>query len=213
MTSEMKIFGGIGLVTLLLIVGGVVMFSRTTSNTTEIASEELLVTSDSHKIATDSAKLTIVEFGDFQCPACGAAYAPVKALVAKNSTAVNFVWRNFPLTIHKNAQMAAEAAEAAGDQGKYWQMHDLLFSRQSDWAELKDPKNTFIEYATSLELDPHKFTDALDSHQFLPRIQNDLRDGNQLGVNATPTFFVNGEKLVGSPDDLTKLVNAKLATP
>lgn len=199
MTGELKTLLGIGAATLLILGGGVFLFSRSSSSTTPAkADPALLIRDDSDRIATDSAKATLVEFGDFQCPACAASYPYVKQILTDFSGQLNFVWRDFPLAQHRNAQIAAEAAEAAGEQGKYWQMHDLLFTRQGDWSESDKPLDIFVEYAKSLGLDPDKFTTAVKDHKYLPKIQQDTSDGNRLGVNSTPTFFVNGEKVEAS---------------
>ncbi len=207
MTDQLKIMLGIGAGAILLLVGGVFLATRQHPPTpTTSVDSNLLVHSDSHQTATESARVTLVEFGDYQCPACGAAHPVLKQLLAKYGDHVNLVFRNFPLTQHKNAYAAAEAAESAGEQGKYWQMHDLLYDRQSDWAQTKDPTAQFVEYAKSLELDPDKFTKSLQDHKFITVIQNDLSDGNKLGVNSTPTFFVNGSQFTGNLDQLEALL-------
>ena len=206
--GEAKVLVGVGIATLLILGAGVFLFSRSSSTASVKADPALLLHSDSNQIATASATATLIEFGDFQCPACGSAYPYVKQILTDFSGKLNFGWRNFPLAQHRNAQIAAEAAEAAGEQGKYWAMHDLLFTRQSDWSDSDKPLDIFIEYAKSLELDPDKFSQAVTDHKFLPKIQQDTSDGNRLGVNSTPTFFVNGEKTEASLDILRAKIEA-----
>ena len=140
----------------------------------------------------------MVEFGDFQCPACGAAEPNVEQLLKDFNGKITFYFRNFPLAqIHQNAMAGAEAAETAGAQGKYWQMHDKLYATQQTWGELADPTGDFVSYAQGLGLDTAKFKQALASQQFAKVINQDIADGNALGINATPTFYFNGQKYTG----------------
>jgi len=135
----------------------------------------------------------IVEFSDFQCPACLSVQAPLKELLTKYDGKVEFVYRYFPLTqIHKNAQMSAQAAEAAGIQGKFWQMHDKLFETQRDWEGIADPKETFISYAEYIGLDKAKFTADLESQAVKDVVAKDVLAANQNRIGGTPTFYVNG---------------------
>ena len=124
---------------------------------------------------------------------------------------VSLTFRNFPLSQHANAQVAATAAEAAGDQGKYWQMHDLLYANQASWTadppasqSYSSAKDLIYGYATQLGLDMTKFKDKVESRAYNTKISRDMADGNALGVNATPTFYVNGTKLA----DFTTLPSA-----
>ena len=132
----------------------------------------------------DEAKVTIVEFSDFQCPACKQAQYLVKEILQQYPDQIRLVYRHFPLIqIHKNAFAAAELAEAAYGQEKFWEMHDLLFERQGEWAENKEKLE---EYRRALGID--------EAGDYKELVQRDIRDGQALGVNATPTFFVNGKK-------------------
>lgn len=138
------------------------------------------------RLATGSAqaKVTIVEFSDFQCPACRQAEAAIKQILADYPQEVRLVYRHFPLTqIHEQALAAAELAEAAAAQGKFWEMHDVLFERQNEWAENREK---FNEYRRELGISEEENYENL--------VQQDMRDGRNLGINATPTFFVNGRK-------------------
>lgn len=204
MTQEAKIIAGIGIATLAIIVGGVFVLGKSNQSSgnplPKITDEKLLIAEDSYKIATDSAKVTIVEFGDYQCPACGAAHPIVKQILNDYPGKITFVFRNFPLPMHNNGKISAEAAEAAGAQGKFWEMHDKLYETQNAWAETANPINIFLDYAKALGLDTNKFKEDVGGNKYVGRINKDLTDGDKLGVNSTPTFFINGERLVGAPN-------------
>jgi len=139
------------------------------------------------RLATGRAtpKVTIVEWSDFQCPACKQAQYLVKEILGQYPDDVRLVYRHFPLVqIHKNALAAAELAEAAAAAGKFWQMHDLLFERQSEWAEDKDK---LAEYRQELGIEL--------GGSYKDKVEADMWEGQALGINATPTFFVNGKKI------------------
>lgn len=193
----------------MLLIGGVFLFQRqgeqVKGETTAVTQVERLAREDDYKIgtasaeATGSARVQVVEFADFQCPACGAAHPPIKQMLETYANDVTFVFRHFPLrTTHKNAQVAALAAEAAGAQGKFWEMHDTLFERQKEWEDSNDPVSKFADYAAELGLDVTAFRQAVEIEQFAGRIDEDVQDGLVLGVNSTPTFFVNGQKTTGA---------------
>lgn len=211
MTGELKTLISVGIATLVIIFGGIFLLTKSsTPKSPQKANEALLVREDSNKIATDGAKVTIVEFGDFQCPACASAHPVVKQLVGDNKGQVNFVFRNFPLTnIHANAIVSAMAVEAAGEQGKYWEMFGKVYETQDKWSESKTAIDIFVEYAKEMELDVDKFKKAIEENKFKDKIDRDFSDGQILGVNATPTFFVNGEMVVGITDLINK-VNLEL---
>ena len=137
--------------------------------------------------------IEIVEFSDFQCPACFSVQAPLKELLAKHEGKVKFVYRHFPLIqIHKNAQVSAQAAEAAGMQDKFWQMHDKLFETQTQWQGLADPKEIFAKYSEDLGMDMAKFVADLDSQVIKDIVAKDALAANQNRIGGTPTFYVNG---------------------
>lgn len=195
MNNEIKAILGIGIVTVLVLVGAVTLLSKPSQPTSNTKLDnKLLVKEDSNKIATDSAKVTIVEFADFQCPACAAVHPAVKQILNDYKGKVNFVFRHFPLPQHKNALIAASAAEAAGEQGKFWEMENLLFENQDKWSESDKAKEIFLTYAKELGLDKDKFKSAIEGNKFTSKITGDKDDGQALGVNSTPTFFINGQK-------------------
>lgn len=180
--------------------------------TTSKVDEKLLVRPDSNIKRSPNEKAVLVEFGDFQCPACGSYYPIVKQVVDSHSDDLTFVFRNFPLSQHKNALPSAYAVEAAGKQGKYWEMFDKIYSSQNDWEGLSNPKKTFETYAEGLGLDINKFKDDVDSKEIKDKVQADYQDGISLQVNATPTFFLNAQKLESprSLDEFNSLVEAAI---
>lgn len=196
MTQEAKVLIGIGVASLILIVGAVFFLGQSSGKSTPVIAESgVLIKEDSQKIATDSAKVNIVEFSDYECPACAAANPIIKQVVNDYQGKVNFYYRHFPLPQHKNAQKAAALAEAAGEQGKFWQMHDLLFGKQDEWIKPSDTMALFLNYAQQLDLEQEKLKKDMESEKLTNRIKRDLNDATSLSLNATPTFFVNGEKM------------------
>lgn len=199
MSNEVKIIVGISVLTLVLVVGAAFLFGGTSSssqNVQPIKNTNALIHQDSHEINAKS-KVTLVEFGDFQCPACGAEYPIVTQLLDSYKGKINFVFRNFPLPQHQNAQAAAEVAEAAGAQGKFFEMYNLLYTNQSTWGETGNAMDYFTQYAKALKLDMNKFTIDVKSNKYQNKIQKDINDGYAVGVNATPTFFLNGVAIQG----------------
>lgn len=140
-----------------------------------------------------NAKVTLIEYSDFQCPACGAYYPVVKQL-EKDFPALNVVYRHFPLPQHGNARVAAQAAEAAGAQGKFWEMHDLLFDNQTFWSEEKNPAGIFEAYAQKLGLNLDKFRTDANGQAAKTKINADVQSGDK-EITGTPTFFLNNQKI------------------
>ncbi len=149
-----------------------------------------------HIQGSRDASVVLVEYGDYECPYCGEAYPVVKELQHRLKGKLALVFRNFPLAnAHPHAELAAEAAEAAGAQGKFWEMHDALYENQ----QALEPEN-LIEYATALKLDVAKFTRDLEEHTYAARVRTDFSSGVRSGVNGTPTFFINGVRYNGAYD-------------
>jgi protein-disulfide isomerase len=159
-----------------------------------------------HVLGAPDAPSTLVEYGDYQCPHCGLAHPIVGEVQRRLGRQLRFAFRHFPLAeIHPYAQPAAEAAEAAGAQGKFWEMHDLLFTNQ---AALSPPD--LLRYATALGLDVTRFASELTDRVWEPRVREDFMSGIRSGVNGTPTFFVNGLRHDGLWD-ADALIEALLA--
>ena len=201
LTGESKVLLSILLATVAIIGTAVFFFSKPTPPPKSIAREEL-VTPDSYSIGNASASAWLVEFSDFQCPACRA-YAPVvDELIMKYSDKLLFVYRHFPLSKHEYAKPAAMAAEAAGEQGKFWEMSKLLFDNQDRFSS-----SLWENLADELKLDRTKFDAGLTSVDLKSKIDRDETAAIRLGLPGTPSFFLNGIQLtLTGPDDLKKVV-------
>lgn len=174
----------------------IVLLAKLGSATTTPGTLSGPIGADEHIKGNPEAQVTLVEYSDFQCPACASYYPMVKQLADEYKDQIRIVYRHYPLrSIHPNADLAGRAAEAAADQGKFWEMHDMLFNTQRNWSSLGNPKDHFIGLATSLELDVNAFTAALESDDTQARVNEDVRTGNSAGVSGTPTFFLNGQKI------------------
>lgn len=140
------------------------------------------------------APITIVEFSDFQCPFCARALPTLEELEREHGSKLKIVFKHFPLSIHENAPLASRAALAAGEQGKFWDYHDMLLRSQTAWADKSEAqaRKIFLDYAKSFELDLKKFEQALDSEKNAKIVTDDFALGASLGVQGTPAFFVNG---------------------
>lgn len=216
-----------------LVLGGLVVYSRITNPAPDISNVDpsvILEASDAsgniadHVKGSKDAKVVIVEYGDFQCPSCGRAYPQMALITEKYGDKIAFVFRNFPLTtIHPNARAAAATAEAAGLQGKFWQMYDVLFSNQSSWSSLgTDTRtSTFASYASNIGLDMDEYNAAITSgaSHVNKKISFDMELGKKLNVSGTPTFYINGSKvgdevnsslMNGDTKAFTDLIDAEL---
>ncbi|EEF61553.1 DsbA family protein [Pedosphaera parvula] len=160
-----------------------------------------------HMQGSIKAPLNLVEYGDYECPYCGLAHPVVKEVQSELGDRLCFVFRNFPLVdMHPHAETAAEAAEAAGAQGQFWEMHDILYENQH---ALDD--EDLISHAAKLDLDMERLVDELDEGVYRPRVEEDFQSGVRSGVSGTPAFFVNGFLHEGEYDFDT-LVNALMET-
>lgn len=189
---ETKIFIGIAVGTLLLIGLAAFLLGKNTSSVPVVVDQSILINTNSHSIGSADAKVTVVEFSDFQCPACKAAEPVVQKILDEYKDKIRFVYRNYPLPSHQYGMVAAQAAEAAGLQNKFWEMHKLLFEKSPDLS-----RELLFEYAKSLNLDMDKFTKDFDSGAVKEAISKDQNDGNLVGLDATPTFYINGVKFTG----------------
>jgi protein-disulfide isomerase len=211
---------------LVLVVGGVIIaaaYSGSSSSNTAtpagfVATTIPAITSTDWTTGDATATVSVVEYGDYECPACGEYNPVVKQLITDYGNRVLFAFREFPLySIHPNAGISAQAAEAAGLQGKYWEMHDLLYANQNDWVTT-DPTQVvakyFNSYAQSLGLDVAKFDSDISSTQVSDKIAADVASGNAASVDHTPTFFVN-LKQIPNPTNYAgfkKVIDAALAS-
>lgn len=153
-----------------------------------------------HTQGAGNKKVTLVEYGDFQCPSCAAYYPVLKQVKEKYGDDITFQFRHFPLTqIHQNAMAAHRAAEAASKQGKFWEMHDLLYERLNLWAQSTNAAQQMEDYATELGINIDQFKTDYQSSEVNGVINADIAAGNELGVTGTPSFFINGQK-IDNPD-------------
>jgi thiol-disulfide isomerase/thioredoxin len=153
------------------------------------------IQANDHIKGNKEAKVILVEYSDFQCPFC-ANYAPITKKVAEEfNDKIALIYRHFPLIQHNNAHLAARASEAAAKQGKFWEMHDLIFENQNQWSDAKNALDKFIQYAKDLNLDIEAFKTDINSKEVRDKVDSDYKSGLSFGVNGTPTFFLNGRKL------------------
>ncbi|MCA1635446.1 MAG: thioredoxin domain-containing protein [Acidobacteria bacterium] len=149
-----------------------------------------------HAKGSESAPVVLEEFGDYQCPPCGNLHPVLQKIEDDYGERVRVVFRNYPLQqMHKNAFTAARAAEAAALQGKFWQMHDMIYEGQKQWSESPEPRPIFNSYASRIELDVEKFKADMEHSTVTSRIIADFERGGSLGVKGTPTIFLNGREL------------------
>jgi protein-disulfide isomerase len=201
MTTETKIMVGVLIISVVIVVGGSWLYQRSVDQQSQpevlTSNQEALVRENSIKIqATGEEKLVVVEFADYECPACAAVAPRIKELVEQYGENVTFVFRDFPLTnIHPNATIAARMVRIAGEQDKYWEMHDLMFAKQAEWAAASDPSDLFVGYAGELGMNTSDIKTKLSSDVYESEVKADVADANLLRVNSTPTFFV-GDRII-----------------
>lgn len=193
---------------LIVIIAAVGAYQVATSPTTELPKRDgslsLPVDSTDWTEGQTNPKISFVEYSDFQCPACGAYYPLLKEMFAKYKGDMAFTYRHFPLPQHQNALPAAYAAEAAGIQGKFWEMADMLFTNQNDWAEVTDPQPIFESYAQKLGLDMTKYKTDVVSDAVKARVERSRKSGELSSIDHTPTFFING-KMIQNPQSKEEL--------
>lgn len=164
-----------------------------------------------HKVGAGTKKVTLIEYGDFQCPACKQYYPLVKEIKQTYGDEITFQFRNFPLTaIHPNAFIASRAAEAAGKQNKFFEMHDLLYENQESWGQGSDPTATFNAFAQQLSLNLDQFKTDMASAEAAAVINADIKAAQALGATSTPTFVINGKRLEENPrsiEEFKKLID------
>lgn len=178
------------IIVIVLVFSGILIYS----NKKDEASNK---TQPTNHVMGENKKITLVEYGDFQCPACSSYYPVVAEVVEKYKDDVAFQFRHLPLTqIHNNAFAASRAAEAAGKQGKFWEMYDMLYQNQEAWSEENNPKPTFEDYATELKLDIDKFRTDYSAKSTNDVINADIAAFKKTGAAMqTPTFFLDGKRI------------------
>jgi protein-disulfide isomerase len=207
-TSSKVLIGVLGVVVAGLI--GLFILANGGSSTTS-TDQSKLVRSNTQKIGTGA--IQVVEFGDFQCPACGKAQAAVKQIETEFNGKITLYFRNFPLQQHANALPASNAALEAAAEGKFWEMHDKLYATQADWSSLAGDVAIakFAQYAEELGLNSGKVGQAAKNQTYKSIIDQDVQDGTDLGIQGTPTFYVAGKQVTGADyPSLRDAINAAL---
>ncbi len=194
-TKRFFIWGGFIVIIGLIIWGMIAASKKEAKNNASIVLPDSIVNTD-HILGKTDAKLTLVEYGDFECPACAIYYPIVKKITDEySSTTLRLVFRHFPLSQHPKAIPSAKVAESAGKQGKFFEMYDLLYSNQDEWVKATSSDMVFESYAKKLGLDMIKFKSDINDPEIAKKIDNDYKGGAKGGVNSTPTFFLNGKSI------------------
>lgn len=204
------------LVVVVLGLGGIFFIGKNKTSTSSTSGSSTVGTTSNHTEGNTASKVNLVVYGDFQCPVCGQFYPVEKQIVDTYKQDISFTFMHFPLeSIHPNARAAARAAEAAGLQGKFFEMHNLLYVNQSGWSNSGDALTLFTGYATQLGLDTAKFKTDFASETVNSTINADLKNGNSKGVNGTPTYYLNGKKLsnadIGTYEKFSAVIKAEVA--
>lgn len=191
---------------IIIILVGFFIFNFVNTQKKASAPVNVAIATDDHTTGPDDAKVVVVEYADFQCPTCKAFDPIVTRISAEYSTKVKYIYRYFPLNaIHKNAMLASVSAEAAGKQGKFFEMKKKLFEGQTTWAESLDAKATFLTYAKDIGLDMKKFEADMVDASTVDRVNRDLKEANSLTLQGTPSFIINGKKT-----DLSEIASYEL---
>ncbi len=200
---------------LVVVFGGIFWFTKSRSSAPGANGGDSSTGGTNHVIGNNTTGVTLVEFGDFQCPACYQYWPLVKQVQEKYNDQIAFQFRNFPLVqIHPNAMMAARAAEAASLQDKFWEMHDLLFQNQQSWASAPNPGAFFEQYAAQLGLNVEQFKTDMNSPVVAAAINADVAAVQALGGTGTPVFVLNGKKIDPLPktvEEFSKLIDDAIA--
>jgi len=212
--------------TCVLIVGGILLMSggesptalgTTTINSSILTPEGTYKTSGlingEYLMASESSKVTLVEFGDYVCPACAANSPLIEQILTDFAGEITFVFRNYPLSYHTNAYLASYAVEAAGIQGHYWDMHKKMYATSNEWSGVADPTDIFVGYVKEMGLDTDKFSVDMGSQAVKDAVARDVADGDIIGLTETPTFYLNGNKITLSRDSnqIRNLIQSELA--
>lgn len=208
-----KQFWGI-LLAVIVILGGIFFFTNQKNSTAPSSTKSSALTQ--HTKGAGTTGVTLMEYGDFQCPGCQQYEAVLEPLLAKYGDRIKFQFRYFPLvSIHPNAFGSARAAEAAGLQGKFWEMHNLLYEQNNwiQWTQSDNPQPLFNQYAQQIGLDMNRFKQDFSSSKVNDAINADLAEANRLGLTGTPTFFLDGKKIEpgDSIESFQRLIDAEIA--
>lgn len=195
---------------------GLFLFTGNKKDSANTSQSSGNATVSQHSIGGNKKNVELLVYGDFQCPVCSQFYAVEKQVMQEYGNDIKFTFRHFPLdTIHPNARAASRAAEAAGKQGKFFEMHDLLYENQQSWSSSSSAKTIFDQYAKQIGLDVTKFSTDYASEMTNSTINADKNEGTGKDVQGTPTYFINGRKLenteLSSVDSFKKVIEAEIA--
>ena len=197
MNTETKVLAGVLLISTILVIGAVFLFGES-DQTNKTSTDQQVLNIDyskGQKIGSDSAKVKLVEFSDLQCPACKAVEPYIKQVREKYKNDFQFIYRHFPLMQHIHSKKAANFAEYAAIEGKFWEIHDKLFETQEEWSKLSNPTDYFANLGSQFGLDKDKIKEAVSKGLYDNKINEDTKEANSLKVDATPTLYLNGKKL------------------
>jgi protein-disulfide isomerase len=206
----------VAVVALATIGSGAMLYRAKRPQVLSIPENEMLgkgETESAHVRGNPGASVTLEEYGDFQCPPCGMFAAFLQQLEKEYDSRLRVVFRNFPLSMHEHAREAALAAEAAGLQGRFWQMHDVLYREQEAWTKAPNVREMFESYAGTIGLDLDKFRKDMDGEEVKARVDADRQRGESLGIQITPTLFINNQPLDRehkNPEGIRAQINAAL---
>ena len=194
MNIKRIIFWAAFLIIIVLILWGLVVAMNKPVDSKHVIPPAPVAVND-HVEGPAKAPVTIIEYGDFQCPACGAYFSLVERLTKEASSTIRLVFRHFPLPQHANAMITSEASEAAALQGKFWEMYRMVYANQSEWSDVPDAHAVLNGYAVKIGLDMVKFKADIDSASVKAAVLSDQAEGEKIGIDSTPTFFVNGKAI------------------
>lgn len=201
------------LVACVVIFGGILFLSKKDASAPTDSNGQPIQASN-HVRGAGTTGVVLVEYGDFQCPACATYFTAVEEVTKKYGDKITFQFRNFPLRqIHPNAMLAHRSVEAAANQGKFWEMYSSLYSGQDAWSSLQDPTSVFRSYAEALKLDMTKFDNDVKSQAVNDIINADIAEGQKLDISGTPTFILDGKKIESpqSAEAFNKLIDEAIA--
>lgn len=197
-----------------LIIWGMVAASKKADKISASIAPVDEITSGDWINGASSSQITLIEYSDFQCPACYAYFPVIEKLMKEEAGKVKLVYRHFPLPQHANAVPAAKASEAAGKQGKFWEMYEMIFSTHDEWENSTDIKTVFDGYAVKLGLDMEKYNADFISKETTDAVNADINSGLKAGINSTPTFYLNGKKITNPQgyEEFKKLIDSSAST-
>lgn len=205
---------GVPLVAVVAGLGWMVNLAQDSNAGKTVTGEVAPISDTDYTKGNPAAPVTLIEYGDFQCPACARYTEVLVQLKNERSNDLLFAHRYFPLKSHPFGSLAAFAAEAAARQGKFWEMHDLLYGKQNEWSSAADPRAIFRTYAQEIGLDIARWSRDLDSEEVKDAVSRQLETGLTAGVNSTPTFFLNGKRIEPIPtiESFTTLIDEAKAS-